>query len=182
MSFTTITNPGVRVRFLITWETSRKCTTVTLAHNSGRFILGSCLTSSPCLWLLKTSHLPWNNRPVPDLLAPKVILDLPTMPSNNPPDGKQNFTREGYRALSAHHVHFLAGLRFASWAQPFLIGFVWRPTDFLCPWPSSDTLVRVLYCTESAAAAAAAKSLQSCLTLCDPIDGSPPGSPVPGIL
>ena len=32
------------------------------------------------------------------------------------------------------------------------------------------------------AAAAAAKSLQSCLTLYDPIDGSPPGSPVPGIL
>ena len=32
------------------------------------------------------------------------------------------------------------------------------------------------------AAAAAAKSHQSCLTLCDPIDGSPPGSPVPGIL
>ena len=32
------------------------------------------------------------------------------------------------------------------------------------------------------AAAAIAKSLQSCLTLCDPRDGSPPGSPVPGIL
>ena len=31
-------------------------------------------------------------------------------------------------------------------------------------------------------AAAAAQSLQSCPTLCDPIDGSPPGSPVPGIL
>ena len=31
-------------------------------------------------------------------------------------------------------------------------------------------------------AAAAAKSLQSCPTLFDPIDGSPPGSPVPGIL
>ena len=31
-------------------------------------------------------------------------------------------------------------------------------------------------------AAAAAKSLQSCPTLCDPIDGSPPGSPTPGIL
>ena len=29
---------------------------------------------------------------------------------------------------------------------------------------------------------AAAKSLQSCLTLCNPIDGSPPGSPIPGIL
>jgi len=33
-----------------------------------------------------------------------------------------------------------------------------------------------------AAAAAAAKLLQSCLTLCDPIDGSPSGSPLPGIL
>ena len=32
------------------------------------------------------------------------------------------------------------------------------------------------------AAAAAAKSLQSCPTLCDPIDSSPPGSPIPGIL
>ena len=34
----------------------------------------------------------------------------------------------------------------------------------------------------AAAAAAAAKSLQSCLTLCNPRDGRPPGSPVPGIL
>ena len=34
----------------------------------------------------------------------------------------------------------------------------------------------------SAAAAAAAKSLQSCPTLCKPIDSSPPGSAVPGIL
>ena len=32
------------------------------------------------------------------------------------------------------------------------------------------------------ASAAAAKSLQSCPTLRDPIDGSPPGSPIPGIL
>ena len=36
--------------------------------------------------------------------------------------------------------------------------------------------------TPGAAAAAAAKSLQSCPTLCNPIDGSPPGSPIPGIL
>ena len=34
----------------------------------------------------------------------------------------------------------------------------------------------------SEAAAAAAKSLQSCPTLCDPIDRNPPGSPIPGIL
>ena len=39
-------------------------------------------------------------------------------------------------------------------------------------WPSNPT----------AEHAAAAKSLQSCPTLCDPIDGSPPGFPVPGIL
>ena len=37
-------------------------------------------------------------------------------------------------------------------------------------------------CVYSAAAAAAAKSLQLCPILCDPIDGSPPGSLVPGIL
>ena len=43
-------------------------------------------------------------------------------------------------------------------------------------WPRDQTHVSCL------AAAAAAKSLQSCSTLCDPIVGSPPGSPVPGIL
>ena len=36
--------------------------------------------------------------------------------------------------------------------------------------------------SQNAAAAAAAKSLQSCPTLCNPIDSSPPGFPVPGIL
>ena len=54
--------------------------------------------------------------------------------------------------------------------------------------PHSSTLAWKIPWTEgpgglwSAATAAAAKSLQSCLTLCDPIDGSPPGSPNPGIL
>ena len=37
-------------------------------------------------------------------------------------------------------------------------------------------------CNAAAAAAAAAKSLQSWPTLCDPIDGSPTGSPIPGSL
>ena len=37
-------------------------------------------------------------------------------------------------------------------------------------------------CLSLLIAAAAAKSLQSCPTPCDPVDGSPPGSPVPGIL
>ena len=39
-----------------------------------------------------------------------------------------------------------------------------------------------MFPSPAAAAAAAAKSLQLCPTLCDPIDGHPPGSPVPGIL
>ena len=39
-----------------------------------------------------------------------------------------------------------------------------------------------LYSKSAAAAAAAAKLLQLCPTLCDPIHGSPPGFPVPGIL
>ena len=42
--------------------------------------------------------------------------------------------------------------------------------------------LRFTFCFVGSVAAAAAKSLQSCLTPCDPIDGSPPGSPVPGIL
>ena len=44
-------------------------------------------------------------------------------------------------------------------------------------WPLTSSVSHCLY-----AAAAAAKSLQSCPTLCDPIEGSPPGSPIPGIL
>ena len=39
---------------------------------------------------------------------------------------------------------------------------------------------RIYTAAAAAAAAAAAKSLQSCPTLCNPIDGSPPGSAVPG--
>ena len=40
----------------------------------------------------------------------------------------------------------------------------------------------LVYGVRKCSAAAAAKSLQSCPTLCNPMDGSPPGSPIPGIL
>ena len=51
------------------------------------------------------------------------------------------------------------------------------------PWITLKLKTHEAVCyLNSWAAAAAAKSLQSCPTLCDPIDGSPPGSPVPGIL
>ena len=43
-------------------------------------------------------------------------------------------------------------------------------------------LFSIIFQWQYHAAAATAKSLQSCPTLCDPIDGSPPGSTIPGIL
>ena len=42
--------------------------------------------------------------------------------------------------------------------------------------------INIIFTNNQGNAAVAAKSLQSCPTLCDPIDGSPPGSPIPGIL
>ena len=80
----------------------------------------------------------------------------------------------------------------------FLRQEYWSGFPFLSPGdlpdpgikPASPALAGRFFTTESpgkpkggaAAAAAAAKSLQSCLTLCDPIDGSPSGTAVPGIL
>ena len=59
-------------------------------------------------------------------------------------------------------------------------------SSLLCIAPSAGLMLllmpRAANVQDAAAAAAAAKSLQSCPILCDPIDGSPPGSPVPGIL
>ena len=54
---------------------------------------------------------------------------------------------------------------------------------FVClyEWQHIPTRHMEIY-QKYSAAAAAAKSLQSCMTLCDHIDGSPPGSTVPGIL
>ena len=49
-------------------------------------------------------------------------------------------------------------------------------------WPTSIVSSKKQESSRKTSAAAAAKSLQSCLTLCNPIDGSPPGSAVPGIL
>ena len=47
---------------------------------------------------------------------------------------------------------------------------------------SGHVMIKLFLRDMMPAAAAVAKLLQSCPTLCDPIDGSPPGSPVPGIL
>ena len=58
-------------------------------------------------------------------------------------------------------------------------------TSFLSPFSSPHLLIvrrAPPLSSPSQSTAAAAKSLQSCPTLCDPIDGSPPGSSIPGIL
>ena len=59
------------------------------------------------------------------------------------------------------------------------LGFVNQATDGQLRPPGISNVVIMPW---GISAAAAAKSLQLCPTLCDPIDGSPPGSPVPGIL
>ena len=60
-----------------------------------------------------------------------------------------------------------------------------RRFKFIISWSLKST--EIIKCQNwlllfSFAATAAAKLRQSCPTLCDPIDGSPPGSPIPGIL
>ena len=59
-----------------------------------------------------------------------------------------------------------------------------RPARFVIACPGDGDSNRDLsgLMDRGSAAAAAAKSLQLCPTLCDPIDGSPTGSPIPGIL
>ena len=66
---------------------------------------------------------------------------------------------------------------------------IWIPNYGLIAQPLYESLkgqddsIPLMWGTpQKKAAAAAAMSLQSCPTLCDPIDSSPPGSPVPGIL
>ena len=66
-----------------------------------------------------------------------------------------------------------------SWYSPGSVSeAVWEPVFLAMP----QELPFSYFPTSASSAVAAAKSLQSCPTLCDPIDGSPSGSPVPGIL
>ena len=57
-----------------------------------------------------------------------------------------------------------------------------KPLSLVSPALQADSLPLSHQGSPQREVAAAVKSLQSCPTLCDPIDSSPPGSPVPGIL
>ena len=70
----------------------------------------------------------------------------------------------------------LSAIRVVSSAYLRLLIFL--PAFLIPACASSRPVFLMIY----SAAAAAAKLIQSCLTLCNPIDGSPPGSPIPGIL
>ena len=85
-------------------------------------------------------------------------------------------------SLPGFSVHGIAQARILEWVAISYSRRSYQPRDQTC---ISCIVGKFFYpCTTwtQDAAAAAAKSLQSCLTLCDPVDGSPPGSPVPGIL
>ena len=79
---------------------------------------------------------------------------------------------EKVKVKSLSHVQLLATPWTAAYQAPPSMGF--SRQEYWSGVPLLSLTVAV--------AAAAAKSLQSCPTLCDPIDGSLPGSPVPGIL
>ena len=67
----------------------------------------------------------------------------------------------------------------------FCFHAIFKATFHLQLWHNigyNPCVVQYILAAAAAAAAAAAKSLQSCSTLCYPVDGSPPGSPVPGII
>ena len=74
-----------------------------------------------------------------------------------------------------YYLNFLKKISSLSHSVVFLYFFALIPEEvfLISPCYSLELHIQML---------AATKSLQSCLTLCDPIDGSPPGSPIPGIL
>ena len=88
---------------------------------------------------------------------------------------KPTFSLSSFTFTKRLFSYSLSALRVVSSAYLRLLIFL--PSILIPDWASSSPAFHTVY-----SAATAAKSLQSCPTLCDPIDGSPPGSTVPGIL
>ena len=90
---------------------------------------------------------------------------------------------------SIQAIFFTGNFHFVYWSQIHFIGPVQVPTTPFSKYLSSEmasSLYTFILCivrtSHMAGYSLAEKSLQSCPTLCDPRDGSPPGAPVPGIL
>ena len=100
------------------------------------------------------------------------------------------------KVKSLSHVRLLATPWTAAYQAPLSMGFsrqeYWNelpnpppgdlPNPGIKPMSPALQVDSLPLWSAAAAAAAAAKLLQSCPTLCDPIDGGPPGPPIPGIL
>ena len=97
---------------------------------------------------------------------------------DNPQNGKKITARETHKQLQGINLQNTQAGHAAQYQKNK------QPNQKMGGRPTQTFLQRrhINGAAAAAAAAAAAKSLQSCLTLWDPIDGSPPGSPVPGIL
>ena len=99
-----------------------------------------------------------------------------------------DYSLPGSSYLPGSSVHGILQVRILEWVAISYSKGSSQPRDWTCflikikTKANISTVVTSAHCTAGSAAPAAAKSLQSCPTLCDPIDGSPPGSPVPGIL
>ena len=170
---------GTRLIFTVPLHLSR-CVFSDIGANRGRkreqAALGcgcNCAPASPCFHLLLSlTHLccscalgigGWQHF-FPEGCSPKspsIAEDIPggaPMLAVSPPSIEHPTCSLGWptRAWTTHHFCLSAKLSASPSAVP------------VCPLPHPP--------------AAAAKSLQSCPTLCNPIDGSPPGSPVSGIL
>ena len=86
-------------------------------------------------------------------------------------------------ATSIHACCGFSHLKTISWSGfPLPAIFSALPCLLHQNFPQEKSLLSSSFLSTDSPAAAAAKSLQSCLTLCDPVDGSPPGSSIPGIL
>ena len=108
-----------------------------------------------------------------EVMGPDAMISVFRMLSFKPTFSLSSFTfikrLFSSSSLSAIKVMLSAYLRL----------LIFLPAILIPAGASSNPAFLMMY---SAAAAAATKSLQSCPTLCEPIDGSPPGSAVPGIL
>ena len=112
-------------------------------------------TSSVQAWLLTVEPRPHKSQRTEDKtprLLVKATLNIPEYPMKLTPESSD--------------ISQISG---------FVVGSVGSAHPHVWPYVSLSFLLKLT-------AAAAAKSLQLCLTLCNPRDGSPPGSPIPGIL
>ena len=122
-------------------------------------------------------------------LSRTIILLTLLIPSSLPcfflHDGLVAWPSVLYRAVLSCGLLFVTPWTVACQAPPsveFSRQEYWNGLPFPTLRDLPDPDIKPAPLASPASAAAAAKSLQSCPTLCDPIDGSPPGSPVPRIL